>query len=395
MLSYDEIINISKQYRYNYNKEAKSHYLIDKDTKTELTNMDNYEIMRIKAAIGLNTYMKHIQSSLPLDDLPYHNTTEQSEWEKNFYEDFQKSLSKIALNGNLSTDMVINMHPAHHHPQEHFFFAMKRNGLGYTRDCYESLMSFLLSENGKKMSDFNFSNRPSGTQTDFTWSVQEMSFAEKLNPNTPQYTQPQKPKEISEENKAQAKEFVEKLISYYRLAETDEAYQLRVESEDKNMQLVANTINHSETLSSISSGKKFINRLMAAQNLSLEGQTDYLEALISQPAVYDTILQIKNDGIHRQIKERAEQNIANGKQRGHHETKGEAGLRIANRTIANNPNFMEKATRFVTTKSNFSVEKQEDAFALSAVARTYGKIPSFTQNANGKFDITVDEELTK
>lgn len=67
MLSYDEIINISKQYRYNYNKEAKSHYLIDKDTKTELTNMDNYEIMRIKAAIGLNTYMKHIQSSLPLD----------------------------------------------------------------------------------------------------------------------------------------------------------------------------------------------------------------------------------------------------------------------------------------------------------------------------------------
>ena len=43
MLSYDEIINISKQYRYNYNKEAKSHYLIDKDTKTELTNMDNYE----------------------------------------------------------------------------------------------------------------------------------------------------------------------------------------------------------------------------------------------------------------------------------------------------------------------------------------------------------------
>ena len=109
MLSYDEIINISKQYRYNYNKEAKSHSLIDKDTKTELTNMDNYEIMRIKAAVGLNTYMKHIQSSLPLDDLPYHNTTEQSEWEKNFYEDFQKSLSKIALNGNFSTDMVINM----------------------------------------------------------------------------------------------------------------------------------------------------------------------------------------------------------------------------------------------------------------------------------------------
>lgn len=95
MLSYDEIINISKQYRYNYNKEAKSHYLIDKDTKTELTNMDNYEIMRIKAAIGLNTYMKHIQSSLPLDDLPYHNTTEQSEWEKIFMKIFKNHYLKL------------------------------------------------------------------------------------------------------------------------------------------------------------------------------------------------------------------------------------------------------------------------------------------------------------
>lgn len=257
-------------------------------------------------------------------------------------------------------------------------------------------MKYLMSTKGKKLVDFKLdSEKGNQTAVEFSWGLENIPFKEQLKPSNSQYTQPQKPKEISAESKAQAKAFVEKLISYYRLAETNEAYQLRVESEDKNMQLVADTINNSRTLDTVSSGKKFINKLMAAQNLSLAGQTDYLEALISQPAVYDTILQIKNDGIHRQIKERAEQNIANGKQKGHNETKGEAGLRISNRTIANNPNFMEKATRFVTTKSNFSVEKQEDAFALSAVARTYGKIPSFTQNTNGKFDITVDEELSK
>ena len=401
MLSYDEIMDISKKYRYNYNKETQSHYIIDKDTKTELTNMDDYEIMKIKAAIGLNTYMKHIQSSLPIYDLPYHNATEQNEWEKNFFEVFQESISKIALKGQLSTNTVINMHPAHHYPQEHFFFAMKKNGLEYNRDCYESLMSYLLSESGKKMSDFTISDRTSGTDIDFTWSVKEMSFNEKLNPSNPQYTQPEKPKQATPEQQARRREFAEKLITYYLKAETDAMYDERVEGEDKNMRFAARAINNSQQIHIEQKDfPKLMRLLLAAKNISLDGQTDYFEKIISQPEISKALAEIRDSGQFDKVKSIAERNeqegkLTNGKLKGHNETKGELGLRIANRTIERNPGFVEKATRFISSRSKFSVNEQSDAIALSAVARTQGKIPSYTKNENGTFDFNSDEEITR
>lgn len=401
MFSYDELIAYRKRYYFKLDTDTGERKLFDRDISDFISNSPDYDT--ILAALGIMDTLGNVQSdfgSSSLNRAPYKTTEEKIAWEKEQVALLQESLYKTLSSGSYNFHENLSELGKSGLVERTFFqrLAKPEKYPNYATKQASCLMDYLLDSHEKKLVSYDVQKQIEGkfnTIYDFTFNTREKTFSEKLNPNSPQYTQPQKPKEISEENKAQAKEFVEKLISYYRLAETDEAYQLRVESEDKNMQLVANTINHSETLGSISSGKKFINRLMAAQNLSLEGQTDYLEALISQPAVYDTILQIKNDGIHRQIKEKAEQNIANGKQRRHHETKGEAGLRIANRTIAKDPNFMEKATRFVTTKSNFSVEKQEDAYALSAVARTQGKIPSFTQNQNGEFDFNTDEQITR
>ena len=192
------------------------------------------------------------------------------------------------------------------------------------------------------------------------------------------------------------------MIAYYKMRESDSTYADRVENEEDNMKVVADIVNMSKSIDRVSSGRGLMNRLMAAQNLSLNGEKDYFEYIISQPAVTDALLEIKRSGRFEQIKQEAEGNKVNGKVRdgrvkGHHETMGERCRRLANNAISRNPNTVNEIRRYLSANSHVDFNKEDEATAyiFSAVARTMGSTPTIKNNEDGSLTFDTGTAITK
>lgn len=186
------------------------------------------------------------------------------------------------------------------------------------------------------------------------------------------------------------------------MREIDSAYADRVENEEANMKAVADVVNMSKSIDRVASGKRLMNRLMAAQNLSLNGEKDYFEYIISQPAVTNALLEIKKSGKFEQIKQEAEENKANGKIRdgrvkGHYETMGERCRRLANNAISRNPSTVSQIKKYLSANKqvDFNKEDEATAYVFSAVARTMGNTPTIKNNGDGSLLFDTGTAITK
>lgn len=405
MFTYDELVEYKKKYYFKTDKDTGERKLFDRDSSEFISN--SAETTKIMAALSImNTLGSTEQQYGKLTKAPYETPEEQIDWRREQVTLLQKNLLQILTSGKYTLDEKAFSEMVKISSIDRSFFqtlSYPDKNPEYITDQSVSLMKYLLESNGKKLIDYNIDEKLVGTNrtVDFNFTTKEKTFAEKLNPSNPQYTQPEKPKQATPEQQARRREFAEKLVTYYLMAETDKMYDERVEGEDKNMRFAARAINNSQQIHIEQRDfPKLMRLLLASKNISLDGQTDYFEKIISQPEISKALAEIRDSGQFDKVKSIAERNeqegkLTNGKLKGHIETKGELGLRIANRTIAQDPGFIEKATRFISSRSKFSVNEQRDAIALSAVARTQGKIPSYTQNENGTFDFNSDEEITR
>ena len=397
MLSYDEVMDINKNYRYKFDYDSKSHTLIN--SKTKEIQQPSLETDKIKAALAafkvLNAHYNHYPSVSKL------TPEEQEEWKKQKLEELQECLSKIVLNGSyIYKDFFLQQLNI----EQQYFNEIIHEKEEKQNTCAIDLMKYIAAEKGKKIDNFSFEKEPSGVAFDFSWDVKDIPFSKQLNPKNPQYTQPKKIEQLSPEEIANRRNFVDILINYYKMAETDTAYQDRVSREDENMKFVADTVNMNKQITFAKFGKNFMNRLMAAQNLSLEGQKDYLEELISQPAISNVLLQVRKSGRNKDIQQRAENNktnglLINGKPKGHYETNGERCARFANNEISKNPDIINSAKQKLASNVPILYEKDTDSqrmvFVYSAIARTMGYTPSFKQDKSGEMLFTPNDGISR
>lgn len=397
MLSYDEVMDIYKNYRYKFDYDNKSYTLIN--SKTKEIQQPSIDTDKIKAALAaykvLQSHYKHYPSVSDKSE------TEQIDWKKQKLEELQKCLSNIVQNGNYRyKDFYIQQLSI----EQQFFNEILKEKEQNLNDSAADLMKYIAYGKGKKIEDISYEMEKSGMAYNFSWNVRDIPFTQQLNPKNPQYTQTQKTKQLSPEEIKTRRNFVDILINYYKMAETDTAYQDRVSREDENMKFVADTVNMNKQITFAKFGKNFMNRLMAAQNLSLKGQKDYLEELISQPAISDVLLQVRKSGRNKEIQQRAENNkingiLTNGKPKGHHETNGERCARFANNEISKNPSIVNLAKQKLTSNVPILYEKDTDSqrmvFVYSAIARTMGYIPSFKQDKSGNMLFTPNDGISR
>ena len=88
--------------------------------------------------------------------------------------------------------------------------------------------------------------------------------------------------------------FVKDLISNYNKIEPDAWYNTRLDKEEKNMQRVSNIVNNHSQVMPIKSPDALMRLLKAADNLSLDGEKNFLEEIIFQPEVYKSLTRITN-----------------------------------------------------------------------------------------------------
>lgn len=399
MFSYDELVEYKKRYFFKLDKNTSERKLFDKDASDFVSNSSNYD--KILAALEIMDTLGETECEFGgFIKAPYKTPEERIAWEKEQVVLLQESLYKTLSNGSFKFhENVSEMGKAGFidrtffqklaHQEKYPDLAIKK---------VNCLMNYLLDSHGKKLISYDMQKRVEGNFNviyDFTFNTREKTFSEQLKPNSPQYTQQSKPKTLSPEAQAKRRAFVEELLSYYKMMESDMAYSDRVEKEDANMKLVADTVNNSKTISGVTSGRGLMNKLMAAQNLSLNGEKDYLEYLISQPEISDLLLEIKKSDRFEQIKQQAELNksngkVSNGRVKGHLETLGERCTRLANNAISRNPSTVSNIKRYLSSAptTTFSKNDEATAYIFSAVARTMGNTPSISKNNDG--DLTFD-----
>lgn len=260
-----------------------------------------------------------------------------------------------------------------------------------TNHMPEVYLQHLLSENGKKAT--NIRREITGHQSySISYDIEPLArsknpFVASLNPNNSQYTQSsteevQLPADVAAKKRA----FVDRLITYYDMMEHDDWYEKRLANEDKNMQKVANIVNHNGQVSPVENIGSLVRMLKAAKNLSIDGEKDYLEAIISQPEVHKALIAAKQEKKYDKIKEealRCEQEgkvTTQGLREGHQLSQGEKELRSANNLVGKNPNAVAEARATLASKSHISLGTTIDDIKLSnlycLVARIQGRIPS-------------------
>lgn len=248
--------------------------------------------------------------------------------------------------------------------------------------------SYALNENGKVPDKIQVIGGTSGAKT-IRYELKDKCrnpFVASLNPNNSQYTQPVTEVQLTPEEAAKKRAFVDRLISYYDMMEHDDWYEKRLANEDENMQKVANIVNHNGQVAPVENIGSLVRMLKAAKNLSIDGEKDYLEAIISQPEVHKALIAAKQEKKYDKIKEealRCEQEgkvTTQGLREGHVESTGEKELRAANILVRQNPNVVAEARATLSSKSHISLGTTTDDIKLSnlycLVARTQGRIPS-------------------
>ena len=263
----------------------------------------------------------------------------------------------------------------------------------------------MLAENGKKLQNFEKKGGIKSFTTSISYDLIDDSkgkFLQSLNPNNPQYTQNSPKVILSPEDRAKRRAYVEKAIQYYDMMEHDAWYQQRIEKEEKNMQRVANIVNNNGQISTVKNGPELFRLLKAAKNLSIEGETDYLEEVLSQRAVHEALVDFKKSEYSQKMRTQAIQNQqegkinSNGLLEGHSLSKGEKENHSAQVCIRQNPNAVNEAKQIMAKQSHIEFGTTTDDIRLSnlysLIARTQGKIPT---KAKTQDTIVLDTDTGK
>ena len=230
---------------------------------------------------------------------------------------------------------------------------------GYRKESAINFINLLLTDKGKKVTNIENLNRTARGETTFKLDVRELTMQEKLNPNNPAYSKSQPKVQLTPEQQAKRREFVEQLIQTYLMVETDKMYEDRVQGESSNMKFA---VKNSQTINLTSINiPKIMRLLLAAKNVSLYGQKDYLEEIISNPSINQALLTIKDSPEYAQMvqKGKAKQNsgeLVNGKPFGHRETIGERDARIANNLLQQSPNAITVAKQKLALGRNLKFQ---------------------------------------
>lgn len=261
---------------------------------------------------------------------------------------------------------------------------------------YGSMEYFIqsMSENGKNLKNVSIDDGKTGGYT-IQYSLENKprnKFVESLQNQARQEAHTKSVATISPEVLARRKVKITQLLEDYGKIETDEQYQVRLEKEDKNMQRVANIINNNLDMLRINDTDSLFRLLKAAQNLSIEGQKDYLVEIIQRPEVNDFLVQLyspkgqsKASEISKQAKENENNGLinSNGLFGNHSLSQGEKELHSANVCVRNNPQIIAVITKKISSQTQFTFGKTTDDNRLSnlysLISRTQGKIPNKTR----------------
>lgn len=393
MFSLDELKNIVKTYIYDSDtKELKLRSKIDTSSKRPEDLTPNERNKIISAYFILQT-IRAMERGL-LGSKGKENQESLDEIQTDFYMEALKPGKRIlnfsnALT-NKATDEIFGQ------------LVSPREAERYQAEIY---LQYVLSESGKKATNIQ-RGLDGGISPTISYDIEDLekknNFKKQLDPNNPMYTQPQKKIDLTPEQLTHRKEIVEKLITDYKKMEHDEWYNSRKEKEDTDMQRVANLVRSNGIINSINGQDVLFRSLIAAQNLSIEGEQDFFEEMLKQPAVSDALIELKKAGQTHTIHTEAQENERDGKinsdgiLNGHFITNGERMHKEVNEYISEHPNAVTFAKKALRGRSLFTVgygdsELMKKSKVIELVARTQGKLTSRTRNNDGNIVLQVDD----
>mgnify|MGYP001089233931 CR=1 FL=1 len=390
MFSLEDIKQVNRNYYLNDKNEICVQFRARSDSSiTKPENLTQEEKSYIKAALYLKSLIRLSHNFIALD----------GKSDEQILQNAQTNFLKEALNSNSKVfgwDQLIR-------PTESLLIW---ESIAKNDELAIEYFKRTLSENGKDIKNLNAILDRKIDQRRISYELVEKarnSFIESLDPNNPMYTQPPKTQILTPEQKANRRAYVEKAIQYYNMMEHDEWYQHRVEKEDKNMQRVARIVNNHEQMMPVKNGPGLFYLLKAAQNLSIIGEKDFLEEILSQPEVNKTLLEFKASEQAKKMKAEAQENEKNGKVNadgllsGHHMTYGERLHKEANEYISKHPNEVTFAKKELSEKSSFPLEYGNSELTkkskvIELVARAQGKYTNRTRNSEGNIVLQVNDE---
>lgn len=389
MFSLEDIKQVNRNYYLNDKNEICVQFRARSDSSiTKPENLTQEEKSYIKAALYLKSLIRLSHNFIALD----------GKSDEQILQNAQTNFLKEALNSNSKVfgwDQLIRTTES----------LLIWESIAKNDELAIEYFKRTLSENGKDIKNLNAILDRKIDQRRISYELVEKarnSFIESLDPNNPMYTQPPKTQILTPEQKANRRAYVEKAIQYYNMMEHNEWYQHRVEKEDKNMQRVARIVNNHEQMMPVKNGPGLFYLLKAAQNLSITGEKDFLEEILSQPEVNKTLLEFKSSEQAKKMKTEALENEKNGKVNsdgllGEHKlTHGEITIRTANEFISQHPNAVAVARKKLDERNLFVIkygdkETMKKARLVEVVARTQGKFITRTTDKEGNRILQVDE----
>ena len=402
MLSYEEVEQIFKQYRLKIDSETGEKTLIDRNNPDALISKEDE--LKYRAAIYLSNAVNDMTTKFKglvyEGTEPWHNEEEKREWKKEKVSEIQNFVSSIANKGYYSIRFAFLHQPGECDKQ--FFCDLQQQDDKFSSYAAgaKSLLEYTLAQKGKVLNEFRFVHKD--LVNHYSWTTKSLQKAP-----------------ISPEGQAKRKKYAEDLIKAYLRAESNDMYNTRVKTEEKNMHFVATTVNESKTIpdymaspinantpldgsSIIPEAKgivpKIMRLLIAAQDISLDGENDYLEEIISQPAISRTLIAMRNAKLLDKLnaigdKKEQQGKVSNG--RTHKETNGDYQRRIANEAINQDSTMFLIARYYLQNNSAITATTETKAALLCLAARTQGIIPRLiTDSASGGYIIIADSELS-
>ena len=390
MFSLNEIKSIRKQYTL---KDFKTLEARKKDgTITLPEDLSDEEKRKIVSAIFLYRKIKDVQSNAFQTNKSEEEILDeiQSNFPQQALSTEPKSVSGFVMMAGRPLDIIM------------CDLAKPEGDMNYMAETY---LQYTLAEQGKKAVNIQRSVE-GGMSYAISYDIKKLEkeneFRKQLDPNNPMYTQPQKKINLTPEQLAHRKEIVERLIADYKKMEHDEWYESRVQKEDPDMHRIANVVNKNEIINSSIKGPGLFRLLIAAQNLSLDDEQNFLEEMLKQPAVNDALLELKKSGQVHTIHTEAQENEKNGRVNtdglleSHSLTHGEMNIREANQFISEHPNAVSVAKKKLNERNSFLIKYGDTATMKKArlvevVARAQGKSITRTTDENKNRILQVED----
>lgn len=376
MLTLEEIKNINKAYRFKYDFNSKTFALINSATKEPVTDAE--EINRVKAGILLSNLIHNgITPSGALGvasvDNKFFNTQDLDIRAELFLNSLVSDLKTIIQSQQYSVNMSLSTYKT---PIDYFIVNYKSSSTqDYIRDCYSALIDLVGKENGMKVDNFDISIPPSGVKTEFKCStcILSQQYSNVAN-NT-------------SSNSASRRKFVETLIEKYKQCEDDANYDIRKNFEDRTMQKVVDVSNGTILFTQLPTDiHKFMRMLISAQNLSITGERDFLEEVISIDIVNQRLLELHEDkSFQKQVDEKIAFKKSKNEKLGHVETEAEVNLRLANSSAKNHTEEFEKLKYAIENGKAITFESTQDGQRCKRIASLYAK-------TQGQFELFKDTE---